>query len=114
MTMAEAESKQDEHYSIDYTLPKKSWMDPGVEFRKGTYCYPAVQKHQKYLDLPNPRKTERAEGRVRTIKPDEQVTFHHRIEFFEGREELRTRENILRSHQGKEEIGQTGDFAFLM
>ena len=65
-------------------------------------------------DLPNPRKIERAEGRVRTIKPDEQVTFHHRIDFFEGREELRTRENILRSNQGQEEIGQTGDFAFLM
>ena len=53
--MPEAESKQEERYSIDYTLPKKSWMEPSVEFRKGTYCYSAVPKHQQYLDLPNPR-----------------------------------------------------------
>jgi Fe-S oxidoreductase len=41
--------------SIDYTPPRKSWLDPAVEFRKGTYCYSGVAKHVKYLDLPNPR-----------------------------------------------------------
>jgi Fe-S oxidoreductase len=55
MKMPEAESKQGERYSIDYLLPEKSWMDPSVEFRKGTYCYTAVPKHQEYLELPNPR-----------------------------------------------------------
>ncbi|MFB0506288.1 MAG: sulfate reduction electron transfer complex DsrMKJOP subunit DsrK [Thermodesulfobacteriota bacterium] len=53
--MSEAESKPEERYRIDYTLPEKSWMEPSVEFRKGRYCYPAVPKHQKYLGLPNPR-----------------------------------------------------------
>jgi Fe-S oxidoreductase len=55
MKMPEAEPKQEERYSIDYTLPKKSWMEPSVEFRKGTYCYPALPKHQAYLELPNTR-----------------------------------------------------------
>lgn len=41
--------------TIDYTLPKRSWLEPTVEFRKGAYCYPAAPKHQKYLDLPYPR-----------------------------------------------------------
>jgi len=41
--------------SIDYTPPRKSWLDPTVEFRKGTYCYSGVAKHVKYLGLPNPR-----------------------------------------------------------
>ena len=45
----------EERLRIDHTPPKKSWMDPTVEFRKGTYCYPGVSKHQEYLDLPNPR-----------------------------------------------------------
>jgi len=40
---------------IDYTLPRKNWLEPTAEFRKGTFCYPAASKHQKYLDLPYPR-----------------------------------------------------------
>ena len=40
---------------VDHTPPAKTWMDPGVEFRKGTYCYPGAQKHLNYLELPNPR-----------------------------------------------------------
>ncbi len=31
------------------------WMVPSAEFRKGTFSYAAPLKHQKYLDLPNPR-----------------------------------------------------------
>ncbi|MBM4278805.1 MAG: (Fe-S)-binding protein [Deltaproteobacteria bacterium] len=40
---------------IDHTTPDRGWMDPAVEFRKGTYCYPASVKHMNYLGLPNPR-----------------------------------------------------------
>jgi Fe-S oxidoreductase len=51
--MAEEVSKE-KPLTIDYTPPIKSWMEPTVEFRKGTYGYPAAPKHEKYLDLPNP------------------------------------------------------------
>ena len=54
MNMTE-EVVKDETLKIDYTPPPKSWMEPAVEFRKGTYCYPAASKHEKYLELPNPR-----------------------------------------------------------
>ena len=47
--------KPEELLSIDYTPPKKSWMEPDVEFKKGTYCYSAPAKHLEYLELPNPR-----------------------------------------------------------
>lgn len=40
---------------VTYKPPRKSWLDPHVEFRKGTYCYSGVPKHAKYLDLPNVR-----------------------------------------------------------
>jgi Fe-S oxidoreductase len=55
MKMAEDRASQEERYRIDYTPPKRSWMEPNVQFRKGTYCYPASLKHQKYLELPNQR-----------------------------------------------------------
>ncbi|MFH1373623.1 MAG: sulfate reduction electron transfer complex DsrMKJOP subunit DsrK [bacterium] len=41
---------------VGYRPPRKKWMDPSVEFRKGTYNYSTVPKNMKYLDLPNPRK----------------------------------------------------------
>ncbi len=40
---------------IDYRPPRKVWMDPAVEFRKGSFCYSAAARHLRYLDLPNPR-----------------------------------------------------------
>ncbi|HPP07457.1 MAG TPA: (Fe-S)-binding protein, partial [Syntrophorhabdaceae bacterium] len=40
---------------ITLTPRKGDWMTPQVEFKKGTYCYGAPLKHQKYLDLPNQR-----------------------------------------------------------
>ena len=56
MKMSEEVTRRpEERLRIDYTPPAKSWMDSTVDFRKGTYCYPAASKHQKYLDLPNPR-----------------------------------------------------------
>ena len=33
----------------------KDWLDPHVDFRKGTYCYSAAAKNLKALGLPNPR-----------------------------------------------------------
>ncbi len=49
------EISKDRPLKIDYTPPRKRWTEPRVEFRKGTYGYPAASKHQKYLELPNPR-----------------------------------------------------------
>jgi Fe-S oxidoreductase len=40
---------------VDYTLPRRGWQDPRVEFRKGTYNYAAPRRHVEYLGLPNPR-----------------------------------------------------------
>ncbi|MGB9735647.1 MAG: sulfate reduction electron transfer complex DsrMKJOP subunit DsrK [bacterium] len=52
--MAE-ELKKDELVKIDYKPPRTDWMDTPVQFRHGTYIYPAKAKNLKYLDLPNPR-----------------------------------------------------------
>jgi Fe-S oxidoreductase len=41
--------------AVEYQPRGKSWLDPKVEFRKGTFCYSAGAKSLKYLDLPNPR-----------------------------------------------------------
>jgi len=49
------EISKDKPLKIDYTPPRECWMEPRAEFRKGTYGYPAASKHQKYLELPNPR-----------------------------------------------------------
>lgn len=53
--MPEEVSTPEELLRIDYTPPEKSWLEPTVEFRKGTYCYSAAAKHREYLELPNPR-----------------------------------------------------------
>ena len=52
--MAEDVAK-DKALKIDYTPPEKTWMEPHVEIRKGTFCYPVAPKNEKYLDLPYPR-----------------------------------------------------------
>jgi len=56
------ESGKNKPLEIDYAPPARSWMESAVEFRKGTYCYPAASKHEKYLDLPNPREWQPTEG----------------------------------------------------
>ncbi len=56
------ESSKDKPLEIDYTPPARSWMESAVEFRKGTYCYPAASKHEKFLDLPNSREWQPTEG----------------------------------------------------
>jgi Fe-S oxidoreductase len=42
---------------IDYTPPKKDWMDPSIDFKAkvGNWSYPGAGKNLKYLGFPNPR-----------------------------------------------------------
>ena len=51
--MAEKTKKPEEMIKIDYRPPKKDWLIPDVEFRKGTYNYSAVPDKLDYLGLPN-------------------------------------------------------------
>jgi len=53
--MSEETLKPEELLDIEYTPPAKGWMEPDVEFKKGSYCYNAPARHLEYLDLPNPR-----------------------------------------------------------
>ena len=41
--------------TIDYKAPRKKWMDPAVEFRRGFYNYGAVKDKLEYLGLPYPK-----------------------------------------------------------
>ncbi|RJP73499.1 MAG: (Fe-S)-binding protein [Candidatus Zixiibacteriota bacterium] len=54
--MSQGKLKPEELARINYQPPAKGWMDPDVEFRKGTWCYGAVPDTLKYLDLPLPKK----------------------------------------------------------
>ncbi len=54
--MSEIKLDKEKLSAVDYHPPEKSWMDPRVEFRKGTFCYGAVPETLKYLDLPFPKK----------------------------------------------------------
>ena len=53
--MAEEIKKPEDFLDISLAPSGGDWMKADAHFKKGTYCYPAVPKHQKYLDLPNPR-----------------------------------------------------------
>lgn len=53
--MPEDKLKPEELLRIDYSPPKESWLEPEVEFKKGTYCYSGIPKHAEYLGLPNVR-----------------------------------------------------------
>ncbi len=53
--MADLTPKPEELVQIDYRPPHKDWMADTPEFRKGTFCYSALPKNLKYLDMPNPR-----------------------------------------------------------
>ncbi|MFH1773535.1 MAG: sulfate reduction electron transfer complex DsrMKJOP subunit DsrK [Methanobacteriota archaeon] len=47
--------ESEELIKIDYKPPKKKWMDPKVDYKRGSYSYGAKLKDQKMLDLPNKR-----------------------------------------------------------
>lgn len=53
--MADPKPKPEDLVRIDYRPPKRHWLHPSAEFRKGTYCYSALAKNLEYLDMPNPR-----------------------------------------------------------
>jgi Fe-S oxidoreductase len=53
--MAEKAPEPAQLAQIDYTRHRASWLDPHVDFRKGTFCYSASAKNLEYLGLPNPR-----------------------------------------------------------
>ena len=46
--------KSEEMLKVDYKPPKKSWLDPAIDFKakKGNWCYSGVLKSLDYLDLP--------------------------------------------------------------
>jgi Fe-S oxidoreductase len=53
--MSEKKPEPEELAQVEFRPPQKGWMDPHVEFRKGTYCYSALGKNLEYLGMPNPR-----------------------------------------------------------
>ena len=59
--MSEKIPKPEELANVDFHPPEKDWMDTPVEFRKGTYNYPAAKKNVDYLGFPTrttgPRRT---------------------------------------------------------
>jgi Fe-S oxidoreductase len=54
--MSEAIKKPEELARVQFQPKPQGWMDPTVEFRRGTWNYAAVPDTLKYLGLPNPRK----------------------------------------------------------
>jgi len=53
--MADKKLTPQEMAQVNYLPPAGDWMDPTVEFKRGTYCYAAPLKNQEALQLPNPR-----------------------------------------------------------
>ena len=46
---------QDKVAEIDYRPPPTDWMDTPVDFREGSWIYPAKGKNLEYIGFPNPR-----------------------------------------------------------
>ena len=53
--MAEKKLTPQEMAQADHRPPARDWLEPAVEFKKGSYCYAAPLKNQETLQLPNPR-----------------------------------------------------------
>ncbi|UCH84895.1 MAG: (Fe-S)-binding protein [Candidatus Latescibacterota bacterium] len=49
-------AKKEDLAKVDLNPPKKDWMDPKVEFKKGTYNYGSNPGSMKYLGMPFVRK----------------------------------------------------------
>ena len=54
--MSDNIKKPEELARISFDPKPNGWTDPTVNFRKGTWNYPAVPESLKHLGLPNPRK----------------------------------------------------------
>ncbi len=56
--MSEEKIKREDLLNIDYSPPRRDWLNPAIDFdkRKGSYCYAADPKALEVLDLPNPRR----------------------------------------------------------
>ena len=50
--MSDDSKKSEELAKIDYTPSEKTWADPHVDFRKGSFNYGSNEKSVKYLGLP--------------------------------------------------------------
>lgn len=61
-------------------------------------------------DLPNPRRIEREEGRLTTLKAGEKVTFEQEILFYEGEREVKAIFEHVQTNRGKQEVVPCGDF----
>jgi Fe-S oxidoreductase len=53
--MADPKPRPEELTQIEYRPPRRDWLEPIGELRKGTFCYSALARNLEYLDLPNPR-----------------------------------------------------------
>jgi Fe-S oxidoreductase len=54
--MSDKMQKPEELGKIKYRIPRKKWLDPTVEFRRGSFNYSAVPERVEYLGLPFARK----------------------------------------------------------
>ena len=50
--MSENLPKQDDLTRVDFTPPRQNWMNPAVEFKRGTFNYAALPEKLRYLSLP--------------------------------------------------------------
>jgi Fe-S oxidoreductase len=54
--MSEQQPTAEQLADIHYKPPRKDWMDPTVQFKKGSYCYGPVPDKMNYLGLPHARR----------------------------------------------------------
>jgi len=55
--MSESKSKPEELVKeIDYAPQKENWLNPSIDFKRGSFNYSGNPKNVEYLKLPNPRK----------------------------------------------------------
>jgi len=53
--MSDEAKKPEELAQVDFKPPAEGWLDPKVEFRKGTFNYGSNPKSMEYLEMPHAR-----------------------------------------------------------
>jgi Fe-S oxidoreductase len=81
--------KPDDILKVNLSPPSGDWTGESVGFRKGTYCYGAPLKHQKYLQLPNQREWQPTD-------PDWRLPADWKKTILEGMERLLKRHRSFR------------------